>query len=102
VLPAKTKLILLPVNQSKCGKAATNKKLVKRSKHESTSDSSSDDQEPPRVSSDDSDSDNELFLVCSMRVTCATHIIIFDLIILNNVYFTVHCDVSVYVTTSVV
>jgi hypothetical protein len=30
VLPAKTKLILSPVNRSKCGKAAPNKKLISR------------------------------------------------------------------------
>jgi hypothetical protein len=57
-LPAKTKLILSQANQSKCGKSTSTKKLVKRSKHDSTSDNSSDDDEPPYVSIDDSDSDN--------------------------------------------
>jgi hypothetical protein len=55
-LSAKRKLISSPVNQSKCAKAASNKKFMKRNKHDSTSRSSNED--PSYVSTDDSDSES--------------------------------------------
>jgi hypothetical protein len=56
-LSAKRKLISSPVNQSKCGKAASNRKFMKRNNHDSTSRSSSNE-DAPYVLIDDSDSES--------------------------------------------
>jgi broad specificity polyphosphatase/5'/3'-nucleotidase SurE len=50
----KVQVIVPPVNQPKCGKAASKMKPVKTSEHDSELDSTSSDEESPYVSSDNS------------------------------------------------